>query len=73
MRRDASACLTARKVFSAEGSRLTFRKSRESGIHEQSSCISPTNTMKYNIIRDLRVYLNKIMRKLNSGTLQAAL
>ncbi|RIM64922.1 hypothetical protein BU104_11585 [Staphylococcus xylosus] len=59
MRKDASACLTAIKVFSAEGSRLTFRKSRESGIHEQSSCISPTNTMKHNIVRDLRVYLDK--------------
>ena len=35
VRKDASACLTARKVFSAEGSRLTFRKSRKSGIHEQ--------------------------------------
>ena len=28
VRKDASACLMARKVFSAEGSRLTFRKSR---------------------------------------------
>ncbi len=27
----------------------------------KSSCISPTNTMKHNLIRDLQVWLNKIM------------
>ncbi|AID03010.1 hypothetical protein BE24_07775 [Staphylococcus xylosus] len=61
MRKDASACLTAKKVFSAKGSRLAFRKSRKSGIHELCSCISPTNTAKHNLIRDLQVWLNKIM------------
>ncbi len=43
---------------------LNFFKSncREGkGIHEQSSCISPTNTMKHNLIIDLQVWLNKIM------------
>ncbi|MCQ3817863.1 hypothetical protein DSN45_13080 [Staphylococcus xylosus] len=37
----------------------------------KSSCISPTNTMKHNLIKKLQVWINKIKRKLNSGTLQA--